>query len=365
MLLGSSYSLIINENKEDNIIIPDFDKYYHKEMKISINNNRLNEYNFEIINESGSDIKYRIDIIPSSNNKLNKMINYSYILNNYESDLVNLNENSNIIKNQLLSKNMKDIYKISFSFIDIYDSLYPFETIINIYAYKDDFEYATKSLENKNSNDLELVNNELRFVSNNPNNYVWFNCNNDYCEKWRIIGVFDVNVENSNKKIKSLKIMKENSNDQIWFNKDELNGKFNNSFANSYLNGAYYEKLSDQAKKLILKVPFNIGDVNIFDYENAYKEEKKEQYYANVGLLNPSDYLLLKNNWMIFDKKILLMNKNGNYVNVIKNGITFDDSNLEYDYIPVVYLKEEVSFIDGDGSIDNPYHLDIINPYIY
>ncbi|MBQ9318259.1 MAG: hypothetical protein IJR82_01320 [Bacilli bacterium] len=39
---------------------------------------------------------------------------------------------------------------------------------------------------------------EYRYIGDNPNNYVYFNCdtldnqNSDTCEIWRIIGVFDV-----------------------------------------------------------------------------------------------------------------------------------------------------------------------------
>ena len=368
LLFGSSYSLIINEKENENIIkIPKFDTFYQKYLKISIINNKVSENNFEIVNESENDIKYRIDILPSSNSKTNKMINFSYTLNDNQTKNGNLGDNSNIIHNHLLGKNMKDSYKLNFVFNDIYDSLNPFETILNIYVYKDTVKFASETLENMESNDLEMIDNELRFTSSNPNNYVWFNCDNNYksgnehCEKWRIIGSFNQQIENSNEVFRSIKIMKSTSDDEIWFNKDELNGKFDNSFANSYLNGSYYEKMSDDTKKLILKARFNIGDVTIFNYKDSVKDEKNDYYYAYIGLINPSDYLAIRNNWMIFDKKILLLNKCNNYVNVINNGITFDLASDEYNYIPVVYLKEEVSFINGNGSFESPFELNIIN----
>ena len=39
--------------------------------------------------------------------------------------------------------------------------------------------------------------------------------------------------------------------------------------------------------------------------------------------------------------------------------ITFLDENGEYNYLPSVYLKPDVSIIDGYGTFDNPYELNI------
>ena len=63
-------------------------------------------------------------------------------------------------------------------------------------------------LKSKGSTELEYdetVDNNLRYVGANPNNYVYFNCSttnpsemsDSTCEKWRIIGLFN-NIEDSN-----------------------------------------------------------------------------------------------------------------------------------------------------------------------
>ena len=372
MLFGSSYSLIISENDNKNIIrIPEFNNFYQDSIKVSILNNKEIEYNFEIINTGNRDIKYRIDITPSSDDKINKIINYSYIVNNYKSDTYTLSLNNNIIQNHLLNSNMKDKYQVNFFFKDVYDSPVPFETTINIYATYNNNLYATEELESMHSDDLKKINGNMIYISNNPNNYVWFNCKDnyqsgtEYCEKWRIIGSFDQNIENGINSYKSLKLVKDLSDDEITFNLDEMDGKYNNSYINSYLNGAYYEKMSDSTKKLIMKAKWNIGDVTALDYEKVKEEEKKNIYYAYIGLPSPSDYLVDDNNWMTYDQTILLLNKNNDYVNVINNGLTFDNAYDEIAYVPSVYLRSDVSFIDGDGSFDKPYALDIVNALTY
>ena len=368
MLLGSSYSLIVSENSDDSvIIIPEFNEFYQKDIRINIVNNKLSEYKFEIINKSNSNIKYRIDINQSVDKKINDIINYSYVVNNYKSKTLNLGKNSNIIQNHLLDKNMNDMYTVSFFFSDIYDSLEPLTTSLNIFVTKDTNKYATEIIEELDENEVRKNNDEVRFIGDNPNNYVWFNCdyNDNNCERWRIIGSFNQRIENGIDTFKSLKIMREESIDEMPFNKEELNGKFDNSFANSYLNGYYYDKMSDKTRKLITKAQFNIGDVTEFNYDRAYTDEKNNIFYANVGLLSPSDYLMLDNNWMSNSGKTLLLNKNNDYINVYNNGITFYDSYTDFSFIPVVYLRSDVSFINGDGTINNPYSLDIISPLTY
>ncbi len=364
MLLGSSYSLMIKENNEEIVIsIPEFKDYYQKDIKIDIINNKLSEYNFKIINESNSDIKYHIDITPSTNKKINEIINYSYMINDDKEKSSNLAYNNIINQNQVLERNKTDNYKVNFFFNNIYDSLEPFKTAMTIYVTKNINQYGVDIVENLNSNEVRKIGNEVRFISSNSNNYIWFNCNNNSCEKWRIIGSFNQEKENSKDTIKSLKIMRDEPLFELSFNLNELDGQFDNSYANSYLNGFYYDNMSNDTKKLILNARFNIGDVNTLEYNKAYEEEKKEYYYTYIGLLSPSDYLA-SSNWMNINQKILLLNKNNDYVNVINNGISTNDAYEEIAYIPVLYLRSDVSFISGTGTINDPYSLGIVSPLL-
>ncbi len=71
--------------------------------------------------------------------------------------------------------------------------------------------------------ELGTNDNNLRYVGATPNNYVYFNCNttnpdemnDDTCEKWRIIGVFN-NIEDENGKIAS----------RVKIIRDEVLGKY-------------------------------------------------------------------------------------------------------------------------------------------
>ena len=367
MLLGSSYSLIIDKNNLDNIIsISKFDNFYQKDIVMTLTNNKVLEYPIKIENNSGEDIKYRIDIT-SFDNKKSDIINYSYTLNNYKSEVNKLSDNLNIIQNQKLENNMTDDYKIKIFFNEFNDDINPYNIVLNVIAIKN-IDYATDLIDTLPDTES---NNEIRFIGSNPNNYVWFNCDEYYtfgsshCEKWRIIGSFNTQIEGNSTLYKSLKIIRDLPLDDASFNKDELDGNYDNSFINSYLNGAYYEKMSDSTKKLIFKSKWNIGNTESLNYKMAYQEEQKEFYYAYIGLISPSDYLYSNNKWMNYDREIMLLNKNNSYINVINNGLTKDDSYKDMSFIPSIYLKGDVSFINGDGSINNPYELKIIYPLIY
>ena len=68
-----------------------------------------------------------------------------------------------------------------------------------------------------------------------------------------------------------------------YYNNEEKNGLYNNSYVESYANGFYYDKFSDFTKSLIMKAKWNIGNVKENNYEGAIKEEK-----TNLGEDHPS-----------------------------------------------------------------------------
>jgi len=89
----------------------------------------------------------------------------------------------------------------------------------------------------------------VRYYGANPNNYIYFNCNDyssqseDSCELWRIIGVFDGKV----------KIMKNTIIGSLAWDQDKNHGlgatTYNNDWSNSslqeFLNGKYYDRGED------------------------------------------------------------------------------------------------------------------------
>ncbi len=355
MLLGSSYSLIMDEEKNNQIIIPEFTNSYTTEMDITILNNVESNYQFEIINNSGEDIDYQMYINHGNDNKLNKMINYSYALNNYQSDIYRLSDKYIVIQDHLLNKDMHDIYNFNFSLSEIYDNKEGFKTSLIIYVTKKiDKKYLNNVI--KESSYVTKINDNILYNSENSPNYVWFNCHENNCERWQIIGSFK---KKNNENISVVKIMKAEPLKEMNFNNEDLDGNYRYSYINKYLNGYYYEQFSSDTLKMIKKSIFNIGDVKSNNYYDAYIEEQKEYINTYVGLLNVSDYLI-GNSWIHFNEEVMLLNKNGNYINVIDDRLNVDDSNKDMSYVPCVYLDENISIISGDGTYDSPYKIGFI-----
>lgn len=389
MLFGSSYSLITNEVVTEETFsfdVVNFDVEFQDSKKININGLPIEdeeglkgeEYTFVVNNNSSFDVNYRLDIIENSPFTMSDVIRYTYSINDSEySEIYNLKDNYTVRQNRVLKHGEKDIYKIKLWLSIEADETYmnkKFSASINLNATANEFKYATNVIEhltNKKQDGLKLVDGVYRYVLKESLNYVWFNCKDnytkgeDYCEKWRIIGSFD-NVWNDVDEYKMLKITSNDIYDKVVFNNKEMNGDYKNSYINNYANGYYYDTLNEQAKELIIKSRFYIGDSACTNYSTSLSEEKSDIYYAYVGLLNPSDYLYLgKNNWLKIDGDIMLLNKNDGKVNILNNDITQKESDKDYSFMPVVNLKPDVSIVSGDGSVNSPYELGIKYPLNY
>ena len=151
--------------------------------------------------------------------------------------------------------------------------------------------------------------NNIRYIGANPNNYVYFNCDdynnqtNDTCEKWRIIGVFN-NVEKEDGiKENLIKIIKDETIGNIAWNTNIVND-WNNSSLQNYLNeGKYYSSSlkTSQTQDAIEKVIWNIGGSSNSEDATAeifYKSERGTEVYSErsttwlgkIALMYPSDY---------------------------------------------------------------------------
>ena len=127
---------------------------------------------------------------------------------------------------------------------------------------KDEDETTSGGLMNDRHGSMDIGEDDgnIRYYGANPNNYIYFNCNNynnqsitdsegnPNCELWRIIGVFDGKVKIMRNSVFSQKL----SWDQ---NKNNLNGtstdtSYNNDWSNSslqeFLNGKYYDRGEDE-----------------------------------------------------------------------------------------------------------------------
>ena len=248
-----------------------------------------------------------------------------------------------------------------------------FSASILLTATQNEYKYASNVIEklgNTGKDNVVRVDTSYRYNKKDAPNYVWFNCKDgftkgdSYCEKWRIIGSFDNKSELRSDLYPSLKIINTNAYNVISYNLDE-NNNFDEAYINSFANGFYFDNLSNDTQKLILKAKWNIGNVTSSNYEEAIKEEKNNTYYAYVGLANISDYLYLKEESFILNNNTLLLNKTNGIVNILNENITKGNNLNNYKFVPCVYLRGDVSIISGDGKENNPYELAIRYPLNY
>ena len=390
MLLGTSYSLITNNlvsNETYGFNVANFDVSFTDDTKISVTGiptsdddgiKNSKEYTFKINNNSDYDINYRLDIIENSSINMGEVIHYVYSINDSEySEVLSLKDDFTLNQNKKLDTNAIDIYKLKIWLSEDADESYmnkTFSASIILSATPNEYKYATSVIEklaNNNQDNVIEVDDSYRYTKKDSPNYVWFNCENgftkgeDYCEKWRIIGSFNNKSEKSRSLYKSLKIISTTSYDDVAYN-DEMNmNNYDDSYINSFANGSYYDKLEEDSQKLILKARWNIGDVKSSNYIMAQEEEENKTYYANIGLMNISDYLYLGNESFLNGDDSLFLNKTNNMVNILNGGIKEGDNNKSYHFVPCVYLRGDVSIISGDGNINNPYELGIKFPMNY
>lgn len=167
----------------------------------------------------------------------------------------------------------------------------------------------------------------IRYYGANPNNYVYFNCDNydnptsDTCELWRIIGVFDDNVKilryesigeyswdykstgtyNHSWKDSSLMTL---LNDGYYNNKDGIN-YYNNSTTATTINFASSNKgikneytremISESIWPLLYKSDALIYPNNIYIAEKNIEDETNQTWAGNIALIYASDYAYASN----------------------------------------------------------------------
>ena len=237
----------------------------------------------------------------------------------------------------------------------------------------DDYEtVSTSSVAYDNSNDKNL-----RYVGANPNNYVKFNN-----ELWRIIGVVKTDDGTFTKIIKDTSIgnYKWSSTDTNW----------TTSSIESYLNGTYYNSLNSEAKDLMTKVTWNLGDNNGVSILETNSREfynftlSNNTWEGYVGLIYPSDYLYAtgltrkecltnnvldkytadsfctKSNYLTSTNKMWTMttyidSDNKKEVFNTSNKIDHNSNIEEYEIKPVVFLTNNVMITEGSGEKTNPY----------
>ena len=256
--------------------------------------------------------------------------------------------------------------------------------------------------------------NNLRYIGANPNNYVYFNCTNysssddDTCELWRIIGVFNENSHGRSGE-NLVKIIRNDVLEEAAlgnYNLEEstlitnLNGNYLSQSGNYAINGITYS-----SRDMIEMVTWKTGDIA---YQSstpniAYEGERGDysvpgypgKVDGKVALMYASDYGFATggsssvsrdvclsqymvnwydnyidcktNNWLYDangeDQLTITMNNSPQSVvgfgNRYSQYITYYYSNYSSSIRPSLYLKENVTIVGGDGTKENPYRLSL------
>lgn len=240
---------------------------------------------------------------------------------------------------------------------------------------------------------LDYNGGNIRYYGKNPNNYIYFNCN-DYdhqssttCEIWRIIGIFDNKV----------KITKDTAyGTRYW---DQSNNNWHSSSLKSVLNETYYNNLNNSTTNLISDSTWYLGGYAKAEYypNEVYALQQNGTkcssctydltWNGNIALMYPADYGYAVNfekcnldlsdyykneckeqNWLFKSSMWLLaphsghgsavwfVNNDGKFGGT--NGASYLSSTLLSVY-PTLYLKPEIMINKGNGSSSNPYQIKI------
>ena len=260
--------------------------------------------------------------------------------------------------------------------------------------------------------------NNLRYIGANPNNYVYFNCddynnpNSNTCELWRIIGVFNDNSHGISGE-KLVKLIRSNSlGDIAWDSADTNNwstASLQTTLNGDYLNGSGSYASSgiknDTTRNMIANVTWKLGGTA--DYQSAsnglashwYGYERGTTVYSGrpttwqgkIALMYPSDYGYATSGGATTNREACLAKELYNWDSSSYRDCKNSDWLFNKDYQwtltpyssdsyyvfgvfssgcvyyiyardsrgvrPSVYLTSNVGISGGDGTMNNPYIL--------
>ena len=290
------------------------------------------------------------------------------------------------------------------------------------YLYFDEASSATDVIEDVYEENQDMLaydgtaDNNLRYIGANPNNYVYFNCD-DYnnpssstCELWRIIGTFNENSHG----ISGEKLVKLIRNDSIgnlaWDSADTNNwstASLQTTLNGDYLNGSgsYTSNgiKNDTTRNMIANVTWKLGGSSTYNDDVTasmfYERERGTTVYSGrpttwqgkIALMYPSDYgyatsggsttnreaCLAKelynwdsssysdcknNDWLFNSTSQWTLTPRSSYYNyvfyVVNAGFVLGNyAGDSYGVLPSVYLTSNVGISGGDGTMNNPYIL--------
>lgn len=187
---------------------------------------------------------------------------------------------------------------------------------------------------------------EYRYSGLNPDNYVYFNN-----EVWRIVSASDTNIK-------------------IVRNETIPNASYIN-------NNTYYASINATFKEYIASAEFNTGSINLTNtYATLLANEETTKTEGYINYISASDYLystdpmyytstlnnvnVANNTWLSGTYLTANGIQGGSNVLGINNNVptSTTSSNAAYNIKPCLYLKQTVSIVGGNGTLEKPYELD-------
>ena len=258
--------------------------------------------------------------------------------------------------------------------------------------------------------------NNIRYIGANPNNYVYFNCDDynnqtsDTCELWRIIGVFNNIEKEDGTKENLIKIVRSDSiGEYSWDNKDETSGaetgfgsnNWNISKINYLLNpghesetfggSLYYNAKkgncysgannaykacdftrkglkNDLTKNSIESVIWNLGGSSTYNDVTSkmfYIRERQNTVFSNdrnsffagkIGLIYPSDYGYATSGSTATPRNFCLSKALfywNDFADCYSNNYMYEKSNSVWTLTPSTITSYDNFRIEVDGQLSN------------
>ena len=254
--------------------------------------------------------------------------------------------------------------------------------------------------------------NNLRYVGNNPNNYVSFNN-----ELWRIVGVMN-NIDDGNNVLESrIKIMRSTISKGVLTSNTNISNNWNTVALKDTLNGAYFNSILDNSRLMIEDAVWYLGGTPADVYKPNYRPSdvynyergtlfNYGQWTGKIALIYPSDAMYATDGGSIsgreycmntpiwYDNRLTIncapyswiwsmvydsgfgmwtitpyryVNNLNNFMHIMPyRGYTVSpgaasvyNTRYQHAYVPTIYLKGSVKIISGTGTTTDPFILSI------
>ena len=255
--------------------------------------------------------------------------------------------------------------------------------------------------------ELEAGDNSYRYSGANPRNYVCFGTDTTPCPAenlYRIIGAFD----DDNDGVYNLKLIKSMAYVQTIWGSYSVSSSYSWSTTslNNTLNATFYNSLGEYANNLV-NASWKSGVVSEIDTPKLTYQNESGDYIAKIGLMYLSDYgyaanpsywntsfenyqsasstdwlFLSSDEWTITANNLVYIGTSGSsnyaYVYVVgSDGLVsstkgsqsfvtsstrihyYQNINQNYSARPVFYLRSDIGFSGGEGTMENPYTLEM------